>query len=225
MIIESGNYTIYCHTNKISGKKYVGQTMMLPEQRWGCKGHRYKSCPKFHEAIKKYGWDNFYHEIIASNLTKKEADNFERLLIKEWDTIENGYNISDGGELSNRVDLGNNPRALAVKCQDKVFSCVVECAQYYGVNYHTMTGWLTGDKRMPQSFIDMGLNYVDKPINHCAQISGKRSVICDGIIYETIKACADFYGLRQNQVSRWLSGARPMPDKFKQMGLSYCSSR
>ena len=78
---------------------------------------------------------------------------------------------------------------------------------------------------MPQSFIDMGLNYVDKPINHCAQISGKRSVICDGIIYETIKDCADFYGLRQNRVSRWLSGVRPMPDKFKQMGLSYCSSR
>lgn len=97
-VIYNGQYCVYVHTNKINGKKYVGQTCQKPEYRWN-NGKSYKDCPYFYKAIQKYGWDNFDHEIIASNLTKEEADNFEKLLIKELGTMnpEKGYNLKAGG--------------------------------------------------------------------------------------------------------------------------------
>lgn len=51
-------------------------------------------------AICKYGWENVKHEIIASNLTKEEAENFEILLIDKLKSNQRdyGYNIANGGQ-------------------------------------------------------------------------------------------------------------------------------
>ena len=105
-MIENGNYCVYIHTSP-SGKRYVGQTGKLPEERWGKDGVRYLhkrkngeyQHPAFANALLKYGWENFDHEIIASNLTKEEADNFEKLLIEKLDTMSPkfGYNCKEGG--------------------------------------------------------------------------------------------------------------------------------
>ena len=85
MMIENGNYYVYIHTNKINGKRYVGQSRQAPIKRWHINGTGYKpkknNVSRFWNAIEKYGWDNFEHEIIASNLTLKEANQFETLLI------------------------------------------------------------------------------------------------------------------------------------------------
>ena len=103
--IENKNYCVYIHISP-SGKRYVGQTGKKPEYRWdNGKGYLSKNKngkynqPAFANAILKYGWDNFSHEIIASNLTKKEADNLERTLIKQLDTMnyKYGYNCAEGG--------------------------------------------------------------------------------------------------------------------------------
>lgn len=104
-MIENGNYCVYVHTSP-SGKKYVGQTRTKPEYRWGKDGNSYLQMkngkytqPAFAYAILKYGWENFDHEIIASNLTKEEADNFEKLLIEKLNTMnmKYGYNLREGG--------------------------------------------------------------------------------------------------------------------------------
>lgn len=78
---------------------YVGQTCVKPEYRWSG-GSGYKGSRHFYAAIKKYGWYNFDHDIIASNLNKSEADNFEKLLIKCLKLRDQrfGYNLTDGGE-------------------------------------------------------------------------------------------------------------------------------
>lgn len=103
MVIGNGPYCVYAHINKINGKIYIGQTSLRPEDRWDS-GHGYKNCCRFWNAIQKYGWKNFDHEIIASNLTANEADNFERLLIEKLNTTnpQFGYNLISGGTKNKR---------------------------------------------------------------------------------------------------------------------------
>ena len=95
----NGQYCVYVHTNKINGKRYVGQTKKNPLVRWGKNGKNYKGCRKFYNAILKYGWDNFEHVILNSGLSKQEADTLEKKYIKEYKTREQkyGYNIEFGG--------------------------------------------------------------------------------------------------------------------------------
>lgn len=94
------SYCVYLHTNKINGKKYVGQTCQIPEKRWK-KGLGYKESVGFFNAILKYSWDNFEHEIVYDNLTKEEADYFEDLMINSLNTTDYnyGYNIKNGGSI------------------------------------------------------------------------------------------------------------------------------
>ena len=94
-------YTVYQHKNKINGKVYIGITMQEPERRWGINGINYKSSPHFYAAIQKYGWDNFEHIILFTNLTKEEACKKEQELIKKFNSInrEFGYNSTSGGEV------------------------------------------------------------------------------------------------------------------------------
>lgn len=96
-IVENGNWSVYVHINKTNGKCYVGITGKSPEKRW-LNGSGYHGQP-FYKAIKKYGWDGFDHEIVASNLTKEEAENFEQILIQKLNSLieHNGYNASIGG--------------------------------------------------------------------------------------------------------------------------------
>lgn len=99
------NYCVYMHINNVNNKKYIGITGQNPQKRWGKNGKGYPmdNQPAFRRAIEKYGWDNFEHIIIYSNLTKEEASEIEIKLIDEYDTQnpEFGYNIQAGGSLGN----------------------------------------------------------------------------------------------------------------------------
>ena len=83
--MEEKNFYIYKHTNLINNKIYIGQTCQKPENRWGIEGKNYINNSEFHNDIKKYGWNNFSHEILYSNLSLKEADQIEIDLIKKYD--------------------------------------------------------------------------------------------------------------------------------------------
>lgn len=93
-------YTVYQHKNKINEKIYIGITMQEPNKRWGLNGVNYKSSPHFFAAIQKYGWDNFEHNILFTNLTKEEACKKEQELIEFYNSMDRnfGYNSTSGGE-------------------------------------------------------------------------------------------------------------------------------
>lgn len=91
---------IYCATNLINGKKYIGQTKHSLEKRK--LGHEKANCHLtiFKKAIQKYGKENFKWEIIDSASTGFELDYKEKLYIKIYNTFcKNGYgyNIAEGG--------------------------------------------------------------------------------------------------------------------------------
>lgn len=92
-------YIVYCHTNKINNKKYIGVTGSSIQKRAGLNGSLYKGSSHFYNAILKYGWDNFKHEILYDNLTKEQASQKQRQLIEEYQTQnpDFGYNLRQGG--------------------------------------------------------------------------------------------------------------------------------
>lgn len=92
------NHTIYIHINKINKKVYIGQTCQNPKKRWE-NGKGYDSCPRFYNAILKYGWDNFEHIILFENLSLQQANQKEKELIKKYNSTDEkyGYNITSGG--------------------------------------------------------------------------------------------------------------------------------
>ena len=97
---DEKKWCVYCHTNKINGKKYFGITSIKPEYRWKKDGSGYKGQVYFWRAIQKYGWDGFEHEILFQNLTYNKACQYERELISRFQSnkADYGYNQTDGGD-------------------------------------------------------------------------------------------------------------------------------
>lgn len=93
-------YIVYCHTLIEDNRRYIGITCMKPSLRWRKKGQRYKSNRYFYNAIQKYGWNNFKHEILYEELSKEEAKEKEIELIKKYNTQDDkyGFNLTAGGE-------------------------------------------------------------------------------------------------------------------------------
>lgn len=91
---------IYCYTNKVNGKKYIGQTNNPERRKREHKSNAFNSLSKdtnipFYNAIRKYGLDGFTYEILLETETPNQD---EVRLIMEHDSIANGYNVSQGGQ-------------------------------------------------------------------------------------------------------------------------------
>ena len=97
--VEERKWCVYCHTNKINGKKYIGITSNKPKYRWN-NGKGYRGQTHFYNAIKSHGWDGFEHEVLFKNLTEQEAKDMEIKLISEHNTTsrDSGYNMTFGGD-------------------------------------------------------------------------------------------------------------------------------
>lgn len=90
-------YSLYRHIFP-NGKSYIGITSQPLEKRFDG-GRGYKQCPKMHNAILKYGWNNVEHELLLTNLSKPQAEQAEIEMIAFYDSIENGYNTDHGGNV------------------------------------------------------------------------------------------------------------------------------
>ena len=98
-------YSVYEHVFP-NGKRYIGISCE-PEKRWNG-GHGYDTQPKMKRAIRSYGWNNIEHNIICEGLPKEQAERLEMYLIDKLDTINNGYNVSIGGDNINSYYLNEH---------------------------------------------------------------------------------------------------------------------
>lgn len=111
------NYVVYKHTSP-SGKVYIGITNRNPSIRWGKNGRQYLNKQKngeyahrfFANAILKYGWNHIKHEILFTNLSRKEACEKEVKLIALYKSKGMSYNITDGGDGHTTVILSKASR-------------------------------------------------------------------------------------------------------------------
>lgn len=99
-MVQSQAFVIYLSGPSTEGKFYVGQTGNF-ERR--CRDHKIASgtCPHFHKAIKRFGWDNLKPTIIAQTDIGEEADRLERLFIAKYNALfPHGYNLTLGGRFT-----------------------------------------------------------------------------------------------------------------------------
>lgn len=100
------NY-IYCYTNLINEKKYVGQTNNLQRRINEHKSNSFNPMSVnynniIHKAIRKYGYDNFQIDVLETliDATYEEVNNREQYWILEKKSLisEHGYNVIEVGE-------------------------------------------------------------------------------------------------------------------------------
>lgn len=99
---------IYCITNLINGKQYVGKTTTTIEQRFKehCRGSRksYKNRPLY-DAMNKYGIENFIIECLEEIEDESILSDREIYWINELGTYgKGGYNATKGGDGSSIYD-------------------------------------------------------------------------------------------------------------------------
>ena len=120
---------IYCITNKINNKKYVGLSKDI-YRRWG----EHKKIPfnpsskeynyPLYNAIRKYGLDNFDFTILEQCDDQELLKEKEKQWIEYYDSINNGYNLTEGGECSTQKGE-NHPNAKLTEAD------VIFCRQEY----------------------------------------------------------------------------------------------
>jgi hypothetical protein len=111
---NENNYKVYV-LKFPNGKRYVGMTGRSLAVRWR-KGEAYKDKnDEMYADIVKYGWDSIDKTEVYLNLTCEEAQEKERALIAQYDTIENGYNTRKGGECAVPMKVDYNGKLVTFK--------------------------------------------------------------------------------------------------------------
>lgn len=147
-----GNYYLYAHVNKINYKIYIGITSKKPKYRWD-NGNGYVNCTYFYKAIKKYGWDNFEHIVLAKNISKEFALKLEKFYIKKCNSHNEkyGYNCTTGGDfpmirpetsnkkrksMLNKNKGKNSPLSKPVFCLEtgKKFDCLKQVSEILNID-------------------------------------------------------------------------------------------
>lgn len=96
-----------------SGKVYIGQTWDLGARLRQYKSNKKKAQPKLWQAIKKYGFDKFFIEVIEECGDQGLMNDRESFWINHFDCIKKGYNCKEGGSngkwsAESRKKLSNN---------------------------------------------------------------------------------------------------------------------
>lgn len=135
--------TIYCHTNRANGKRYVGQTVDSMEQRWT--EHVYaakhgRGCPILGAAIRKYGAETFAHEVLETVASLIDADRAEAKWITELKTRSpDGYNLALGGG-GPGYHHEDSKRLIAESSRERLRAMSPEQrAAYFRTNIHIWT--------------------------------------------------------------------------------------
>jgi len=88
-------------TNTANDKRYVGVTRLTVEGRWRkhLQAARKRMQTALCCAIRKYGVDRFGVELVATCVSREDADSVERQLIIDHKAKSPfGYNLTDGGD-------------------------------------------------------------------------------------------------------------------------------
>ncbi len=133
---------IYIIKNTVNEKVYIGQTLQGSDVRFKQHLKLLKSNENqlIHKAIKKYGKDKFYYEVLYENITSyEELNELEEKMIKEYNSLmPNGYNMCPGGQKYRRnIKLTENDINDIIKKYNEGYSSR-KIAEVYNLSYSTI---------------------------------------------------------------------------------------
>lgn len=175
---------IYCFTNLLNNKKYIGSTIQQPNIRYN--QHIYNSKHQnnnkynypLYQAFRKYGVENFQYEILLQkDCTEKEIREIEREYIKKYNSLSpNGYNQTlDTKHPINDViaynKMSNTKRENAPKVAEtnaegtkiiKIFRSASDCSEEIGIDIKKIGACCRGERKSTQ---DRFFHWVDEKNN------------------------------------------------------------
>ena len=130
---------IYKITNKINGKSYIGQTIQNVKERFY--QHCATKCSQailnmvIHKAINKYGKSNFTIEVIEE-VESTNLNDRERYWIRYYDSYNNGYNSTEGGQ--DGIKLFKNLNTESIVREYKSGKSLREIGRLFNVDKQTI---------------------------------------------------------------------------------------
>lgn len=182
---------IYKIENKINGKVYIGQSKNI-EHRWKVHISRFKS--------KKYD-GKLYRAFRKYGIENFKFEILHECEEKQLDQLEMFY-ISK----YNSYECGYN-------------------STLGGGGAHVRNKVFTKETRAKLRYKALHMTEEHKKKNSLSKQGGKnpmaRKVICDGIVFQSTKECAQYYNIHPSTFHHYLSGRIKMPDRFKEFDLRY----
>lgn len=241
---------IYKIENKINGKVYIGQSINIERRWREHNCNYINSSTVLYKAIRKHGIANFTFEIIhtcsENELNELEIYYIEKYNSFAYNSGSNGYNMTFGGDNNTRGRIvsksqkvktsltakerlknrKNHPLSKVTVCDNIEFDSIKDCAEYLNIKYETMRGYVSGKESMPISLYERGLklkyeNIIYQKIPETRDYIKKgKEVVCEEIIFSSIKDCAKYYGVYHGEMCQWLKNKK-MPKKFIEKRLWY----
>lgn len=204
------SYCIYCYTNTINDKRYIGQTKDVKKR---CHPSNYKGCQKFYAAIQKYGYDNFLFTIIEDGLTLDEANEREEYYISLFDTIENGYNLRSGGLNNEFSEESKEKMSLscatkkAIKCIEtgETFKSAKEIERKFGYSNTNIIACCKGKLHTAYGYTWEYINDLEKPIRTDKRKKGVYCVELD-CTFESAAAAARTLNINRPNITNCCLG-------------------
>jgi group I intron endonuclease len=236
VIIIENCYTVYAHTNKLNGKKYIGITYRNVQDRWR-NGKGYKT-GSFRNSINKYGWDGFNHEILETNLSEEQAKDREIFYIAKYKTRSRkfGYNIHVGGDIrkgykhtqeaKERISLAS--KSIPIKIRKIARSKQIITDEHKKHMSESRLGMKFSEEHLKNLSESHKGNEgywkgKSRPTETGVKIGEKNSkrVTCieTGIVYKSVTEASKDTGYNISSISKWCRGIKP---RYENITFKYC---
>ena len=223
-------WCVYKHTAP-NGKVYIGITHTKPKYRWGKGGYGYRSNQHFANAINKYGWENFTHEILSDGLTQEQAERKETELISFYNSAdpEYGYNVALGGHAlseRSRQKIGETRKARGIKPWNTGKPWSDEVKQKFSETRKGKPGRIWTDEqkaKLSKSKTGAGNANFGKPMSEASRaalLSVHEKAVCKidretKTFYKSAKEAGIANGVCNENITRCCKGQRATAGGFK----------
>ena len=207
---------IYKITNKVNGKVYIGQTILGFDNRYHY--NLYKNTSNIHlkYSIEKYGFENFYvNKVFDIAFSKEELDIKEKLWIKYFDCINNGYNIQTGGH--NNYSISEETRIKMSECRKGKKN------HFYGKHHSEETKSIISKRNKGNIAWNLGKHHNEETklkiskANSGINNGKSKKVICltTNEIFNCISDGAKKYGIDRGNITRCCKGCTKTSGKLE----------